>query len=259
MKKILLLPVLLCLLGFISCQKVIDVDLNDKSPGVVVEGRVIFGDTIQRVKITKTLNFDESIAYPTVNNAIVSVIDNLGNGGTYTLVSDGNYELVNYPVYEGRTYTLTVSIDGVTYVASSTCPTAVDLPVLYIAEFVFASDTFRAVLPLYTDPAGESNYYFFDLFDNNEKAEGVFVQDDQFSDGGVNTQPLFGESFEPGDEIKVDMYCIDKPVWTYFNQLSVNTNGSGAAPANPTSNFSGGCLGYFSACSRATSTVIVPG
>jgi hypothetical protein len=54
------------------------------------------------------------------------------------------------------------------------------------------------------------------------------------------------------------MANIDRPVYDYFNQLATNTNGQGATPANPVSNFSGGCLGYFSARSTDVKTVIIP-
>jgi hypothetical protein len=45
------------------------------------------------------------------------------------------------------------------------------------------------------------------------------------------------------------MRCIDKKVFDYLKQLSGldPTNGQPTTPANPTSNISGGSLGYFSA------------
>jgi hypothetical protein len=47
------------------------------------------------------------------------------------------------------------------------------------------------------------------------------------------------------------MNCVDKAVYDYLDELlQVSTNASGFAspsPANPTSNITGGALGYFSA------------
>ena len=66
----------LVLLGFSSCEKVIKVDLNDTDQKVVIEGTILRGDTVQRIRITKTQNFDESTAPPAVDNASVTVTDN---------------------------------------------------------------------------------------------------------------------------------------------------------------------------------------
>ncbi len=240
-----------------GCEKVIDVDLNSNNPQFVIEGTIVKDDTIQRVRITKTLNFDEVTSFPGVDNATLTVIDNLGNSGVFLSVGNGEYVLPNYPGIEGRTYTLSVDIEGNQFQASSTMPTFVPIDSLLVSIFPFGQDTFRTVVPARFDPAGIKNYYQFHLFDSGVYQSGVYLQDDQFSDGNYDVQPLFGESFEPGDLVTVEMFCIDKPVWSYFNQLSVNTNGSGATPANPTSNFSGGCLGYFSARTKSVKSVMI--
>lgn len=241
----------------VSCTKVIDVDLNKTDPKYVIEGTILNNTTTQKVRITRTLNFDESTAFPVVDNAVVTVTDNLGVSGTFVSVGDGYYELLGYQGIEGRTYNLTVTVDGKTFTASSTMPQLVTIDSLYYTEFVFVQDTFRSPVAAHFDPAGIQNYYQFHITRNGNKEEGVYLLDDQFTDGNLDVQPLFIDSLEIGDQLTVDMFCIDKPVWTYFNQLSVNTNGQGATPANPTSNISGGCLGYFSARTVDSKTIIV--
>lgn len=238
-----------------SCQKVIDVDLNDADPTIVVEGEVLVGDTTHRVKITRTLNFDETSAFPTVENATVTVVDNLGNAGTFTHVGGGVYELSSYPGVEGRTYTLTVVVDGKSYVASSTMPGLVPLDDLYADQVPFGADTFSFVTPERQDPAGIANYYQFRITRNNEELEGINLQTDQLYDGNVIVEPLFLDELNVGDTIRVDMYSITKPAWTYLNQLINNATGQ-STPANPVSNFSGGCLGYFSTRGSSSMTII---
>jgi hypothetical protein len=239
----------------VSCEKVIDVDLNEEDPKVVIEAKFNAGETTHRVQITRTLNFDEAGPYPTVDNATVAVTDNLGNAAVLTFVGNGFYEVTGYPVLEGRTYTLTVVVEGNTYTASSTVPTQVAIDTLAVLPIVFGPDTLNALLPLRLDPAGVRNFYQFDLYDNNERVEGIYLQDDQFTDGIVVEQPIFGGDYESGDTALVDMYCIDEPVYNYFFALSQNET---ATPANPTSNFSGGCLGYFSARTKGSASVIIP-
>lgn len=242
-------------LFIVSCEKVIDVDLNEEDPKVVIEAKFNAGETTHRVQITRTLNFDEVGPYPAVNNATVGVTDNLGNSAVMTFVGDGFYEVTGYPVIEGRTYTLTVNVDGTTYTAASTVPGLVEIDTLAVLPIVLGADTLNALLPLRYDPAGIRNFYQFDIYKNTERVEGIFLQDDQFTDGILVEQPIFGGGFDSGDTALVDMFCIDEPVYNYFFALEQNQS---ATPANPVSNFSGGCLGYFSVRTKHSASVIIP-
>ena len=99
MKSIIRLSFFFILLGFVSsCEKVIEVDINDKDPRFVIEGFVTLGETTHRVRITKSQNISASSAAPTVDNAIVVLSDDLGNSQTMALVSPGIYEATSYPV-----------------------------------------------------------------------------------------------------------------------------------------------------------------
>ena len=239
----------------VSCEKVIHVDLNKADPTIVVEGEVLVGDTTHRVKITRTLNFDESTEFPTVDNAIVTVVDNLGNAGTFTHVGNGIYELSSYPGVEGRTYTLTIVVDGKTYTASSTMPGLVQLDTLIADQVPFGADTFDFVTPERLDPAGIANYYMFRITQNGVVQEGIYLQTDQLYDGNVIQEPLFLDELAINDTIRVDMFSITKEEWTYNNQLLNNSTGQ-STPANPINNFSGGCLGYFSTRGSSSMTTI---
>jgi len=82
----------------------------------------------------------------------------------------------------------------------------------------------------------------------------IFVFDDRLSDGKYITRGLRnGEAtLNIGDSLEIRMYCIDEPVFNYFNQLDQSGSGGGAfntaaSPANPVSNISNGAYGYFSA------------
>jgi hypothetical protein len=257
MKKYYFILTLLSALCLISCEKVIDVDLNTADPKYVIEGFVTKGETVHQVKITRTLNFDESVAFPAVDNAVVVISDNAGNSETLTLASPGIYKTSSLLGVEGRTYTITVTVEGKVFTATSTLPTEVDFNGLDVIVFPFGVDTLRGLIPSRIDQAGVANYYQFDIFQNSKQIFGVNLQDDQFSDGVQNEQPIFGPDFLPGDTVRIIQYCIDKPVYKYLFSIAANT-GSTAAPANPDSNFGKSCLGYFSARTQKEQTVIIP-
>jgi len=238
-----------------SCEKVIDIDLNTSDPKVVIEAYISEGDSTQVVTITRTLNFDETVAFPSVTDAIVTVSDNQGNTASFTHFGNGVYALQNYPGIPGRTYTITVSVDGKTYTANSTMPYPVLMNEVQVSLVPFGQDTFKLIVPVYNDPGNVPNYYAFLLFKNGEKQGPFSLQDDQFTNGNTSMQPLFIDQLELGDTIRVEMFGIEKKVWQYFNQLSVNTS-NGTTPANPTSNFEGGCMGVFSALTANTKTIV---
>jgi hypothetical protein len=175
---------------------------------------------------------------------------------TMVLVGPGLYEASGYPVNSGRTYTVDVTVDTQTFSASEIMPGDVPLDTLTTFPFAFGPQSINAIIPVRTDPAGIENYYQFKLTSNGKKIPGSFIQTDQYNDGNQMMEPIFSDGTNPGDTIFVEMFGISKAVYKYFYQLQANQQG--ATPANPTSNFSGGCLGYFSVRTKDTMTVIIP-
>lgn len=257
-KPTVLGALLLLTLIFTACSKVIDVDLNSADPQYVVEGAVTKGETVHRIAITRTLNFDEVGPFPAVNNAVVTISDDAGNSEVLTLVEPGIYATANLLGVEGRIYTITVSVDGKVFTAQSTMPVQVPYTELTVFPVVFGSDTINTLIPQRVDPAGIANYYQFNTYQNGERLEGIQIQDDEFTDGQEQLQPLFLGEFETGDTAKVTMFCIDKPVFKYFFSLDASNSGNSSAPANPVSNFGKVCLGYFSARTSETHSVVIP-
>ena len=73
-----------------------------------------------------------------------------------------------------------------------------------------------------------------------------------FQDGRYVSLDLLENDIDiyPADTVKVEMQCIDKPVYTYWftlMQQSTEGPGGGVTPANPPSNITPLTLGYFSA------------
>jgi hypothetical protein len=234
---------------FVACEKVINVDLNDSAQQIVIEGNITNSGQPCEVKITKTINFDETNNFPTIDNASVTLSDNAGNSEVMQNTSQGIYKSSSIIGIPGRTYTLKVVFDSKEYTAVSTMPYQISLDSLKTDSVSFFGSTQRQITPLYTDSLGIVNFYRFKLIVNGIPDKTIFVEDDELTDGRQTSKPLFGGDIEieQGDIVQVQMMCIDKPVHLYFFSLSQTQSGDTGAPANPVSNFSGGCLGYFSA------------
>jgi uncharacterized protein DUF4249 len=249
-KWILIITVVL----FYSCTKVIPVNLNDAAPQIVIVGNVTDSAGPYTVQLSKTVNFSDPNIFPAVSGALVSITDGTTTlTDTLTETTPGTYITHTMQGVPGHTYNLYVSAAGKTYTASSTMPVPVPLDsVTFIHQTNFGKTSIFAVVN-FQDPANVANYYNFIPYINGVQfTKTLYAYDDGFVNGKYNSQELFMDStyIKIGDTIAIEMDCIDKPVYNYFNTLKNATNGNNfqsTSPANPTSNISNNALGYFSA------------
>jgi hypothetical protein len=251
---------------FSACEKVIEIDLNENNPQYVIEGEITDQMTTHRVKITKTVNFDQPNNYPAVTKAVVTISDDAGNTEILSETQPGIYETKQWAAISGRTYALTVTHEGNSFSAKSKMP---DKVLLNGAVFLsngsgFGTDTLPTftAIPQYKDPAGVKNFYRFIQYINGVEDKTILVRNDNITDGKTNVQqPLFSfESIYENDQYKLVMQNVDEAIYTYFFSLSASLGqgpGGGTTPSNPPTNIVGGALGYFSAhpVSDITTTV----
>jgi hypothetical protein len=236
-----------------SCTEVIDIDLNSSDPQILIEGSVsTTGESV--IKITESVNFDESNDFPKVRNAFVEISDNLGNSEILLESSEGIYSSTSFGGVEGRSYSLNVRIDDKTLESTSNIPNHVSFDSLIVRKgsipgFPGAqeNDSSYQVMVMYKDPAEMVNFYRFVEIVNNEITNS-YVFDDRLNNGEYVTVPLlnFSRELVPGDVLEIEMQCIDELVYEYFNSFG-NTQGGSATPANPYTNIIGSELGYFNA------------
>lgn len=246
-----------------SCEKVIDVDLKDASPIIVIEGTVTNRADSQIVRIHRSVPFGEPNDFPEVTGAIVTIFDNT-NGRLITLRErrPGFYMARNFTGRSGITYKLRVETNGEVFTASSTMPNHVNIDSLGVSVSSFLGEEQKTVQLLYTDPPGVKNYFRFHLNINGKASENIFAYDDNFTDGRMVTRELFDFDLnaKTGDTAEIEMQCIDPVIFRYWQGLDQNENRGGASttPANPVSNISNGALGYFSAHTQQKETIVIP-
>ncbi|UAB80221.1 DUF4249 domain-containing protein [Marixanthomonas sp. SCSIO 43207] len=215
MKKTLLLIV--CLGIFFSCEDVIDVDLNEGKPRLVIDAEIVKGyesnTSIARVKLSTTVPFFDS-EINLVNNATVTITDQ--NGMVYTLEnsSNGFYTYQDIDPQPNTDYTLEVIYNNETYTATEQLQPVVPL------EFVeqrndggFDGETIE-LKAFFTDPADEQNNYFFEGISSKGNVY------DTFNDKFFNGNSIFGlyvnEDIEPGDSVTFYLYGVDEQFYNYM-------------------------------------------
>ncbi len=242
---------------FVSCEKVVNVDLKNAAPGIVIEGIVDNSGNPAIVMVSKSVAFSAENIYPAVTGAAVKIADDLGNSFTLTEGPVGTYTNAALIGVSGRTYTLTVMAEGKKYTAVSIMPQQVNLDSLFQEKITISKASIIANAR-FNDPIGFGNSYQFVETVNRKRNKTIFILDDQYQDGGTITNQLIDEDIDlkAGDSVLVEMQCLDKNIYRYFKGMA-DLQGGNTVPANPDSNITNGALGYFSANTSQKLTIVI--
>lgn len=270
-RRLIYLTVLLFLC---SCERVIELDLKGVDAKYVVEGTLSDRAGDCRVLITQTKDFDQNNDFPGVQGALVYIrihgdnpASTPGDTVHLTETEPGVYEAPAFAGMSGETYTLEVALDESRFTATSTMPAKVNLDTLYVTNENYFGETWKLANLILPDPAGVENFYRCIQYINGKKSEQLFLLDDDLVDGLDFESKLYmdpglddDERIHSGDSLTVELLCIDRAVYKYWMSLDQSSRGNGSpiTPANPVSNLRGGALGYFSAHTIQSRTIVVP-
>ena len=261
-KFIFIAPILVLL--FSGCEKVIDVDLNETNPVIVIEGILTSNPDSAYVRISRTTSYFDNNPQEVVGGAIVKITDNKGH--EFELHENaGMYVSNSVLTYFDTEYTLTVDVEGTVYKSSSTIHRTVYIDSLSVV----ANDSYSVFMDGYNvnmyfhDPQEENNYYRLKTFVNGEPEdapEDFIFFDDNNTNGKFVEVRIRRKVYEAGDTVTYELQTLDKAAYEYFDAISeiIDDNSEGtASPANPNPNFSSGALGYFSAQTSNKKTIII--
>jgi hypothetical protein len=254
---------LLLVLITASCTKVIDLKLRNNTGQLVIEANITNITGSQYVKLSQNVAFTSTNSYPAVSGATVAVSDDKGNNYQFTEGPTGTYSYSPMVGIPGRTYTLSVLSNVKNYTASSTMPQVVILDSITAKNSEFNSSKHRKEITIHLqDPAGISNQYRLIMYVNGAQVKSIFAFNDSFTDGRYVNIDLRQQDIDiySGDTVTVEMQCVDKPMYTYWftlMQQQGNNPGGGVTPSNPPTNITPICLGYFSAHTTQSKTIVV--
>ncbi|PTR01222.1 uncharacterized protein DUF4249 [Mucilaginibacter yixingensis] len=244
-----------------SCQRVIDIKVKNDASLPVIEGRITNVTGIQTISISKSIDYDAANVYPPISGATVTVT-NAGKVYAFTETKPGQYTNSAIKGKSGQSYALSVKIGDNVYTSTSTMPDMVQLDSIGLTGITVGTKLVRNVSAFYRDPPNAVNRYRFLMFVNNVQVKAVFAADDYLTNGRYVNTTLYQTdiTLNPGDKVDVEMDCVDKAVYDYFFNLSHqggNSPNDSATPSNPTSNITGGALGYFSANTVQKKSLVV--
>ena len=250
---------------FISgCEKVIDVDLNEASPALVIQGNLSSDQKVAEVKLTMTTSYFDTLSPEKVTGAKVSLEDGKGQKIVLIETLKGVYATFGLKPVFNTNYKLIVETRDEIYQAESVLnpPVTIDSVTWEYDEGSSFFDAGYYLNVWFFDPASIQNYYRIQVYRNGllkRSMDDLIVFNDRYVDGNKVEISLFNDPYYLNDTVLVQLISLDKNAYDYFATLGelINNNPGSAAPSNPNTNFSNGALGYFSAWSSDTLEVII--
>lgn len=226
--------IILFLMSTYSCEDVIDVDLNNAPPKLVIDASINwFKNTVgneQSIKLTLSAPyFDQNV--PPANGAQISITNS--NNQSFDFFEEGNsgiYTTDNFIPVIDQTYTLIINYQGETYMATEKLKSVV--PFDYVEQndnggFTGEETELKAY---YTDPVDEENYYFFEFISDIPVILSLEVYEDEFTNGNQ----IFGfyteEDLETADVVTIRNYGVSERFYNFMFILLQQNSEVGGGP-----------------------------
>jgi hypothetical protein len=276
-----LLP--LSLLAFLTaCDDVIDLELPDAEPRLVVDATITDLDTVQSVKLSYSANYFSNVSTPPATGALVVITDDAGVADTLVEEGVAGLYLSANRKQAGRTYTLYVqTTDGKTFTSDpELLRPAVPIEGIeykYNPTGEFDSDSLPAggydILIFTTEPAGAGDFYRWRSYINGVEltdAEDMQFANDDFVDGnGTTTGFLINADLVPkGGHYRVEQMTISEGMYNFMfilNQQTAFVGGPFDSPPAPipsnvrcVSHPDEKVYGYFSCAGVSVAEITVP-
>lgn len=233
MKRIYIL--LLSIVTFFNCEKVVDVDVPSIAPKLIIDANfeVYFDENPvtakNHVKLTLSADyFDETI--PIVTNATVFVT-NLSNNSIINFNDvnlDGIYEPnINFIPQDNVKYELTVIYDNQTYKGTATKIKSTPLKSVVQGDATLFAGTETEVKVNFQDDVTQDNYYLFDF----TNFQFLAIEDRFFNGSDYNFSFFYQEDeITLPTTVTIKMSGITKDYFTYFRVLLDQSGQGGGGP-----------------------------
>jgi hypothetical protein len=257
-----------------GCKEKIDLNLNTSASKIVIEGSVTNELKKQKVMISRTTGFFSQGQIPRVTGATVTIDD----GQNQFLLKETDpgiyYSETAFTGVPGKTYTLTVNVNGQSFFATTSM-----IPVTQVDSIAIEKATNQLNPDMVLDPKKQwfnillycqepgymKNFYLMDAYKNGK------LMTDTITKKGFSDDMLYNGSFidgtktlqvdaNIGDSITFQLSSIDQQYYQYLRgiyETVINGSPFAGPPSNVKGNISGGAFGYFYAAAVSFGTKVV--
>ena len=238
MKNIkLFIAVIIASFAVISCEEVIDVDLDTAAPKLVIDASIKWqkgttGST-QKIKLTTSTDF-YSGTIPVATGATVAVTNiTLTTPVTYQFIEvgqTGEYICTNFTPIINNNYALSIVYKGETYTSTSQFMATPDIvKTEQILKPGFGGDDIYEIKFYFQDNGAEDNFYLVGAKNSNIVYPEYGVLSDEFTQGNLMFA-IYQDDLKKGDIID---YTIQGITLKYNNYMAKLLNIAGTDGGNP--------------------------
>lgn len=226
---------ILCLLLLnSSCEDVIEVDLNNADPKLVIEASINWQKTtpgnIQSIKLSLTAPYFDTII-PPATGATVYITDE--NNSNYHFIEDdtsGIYINTSFIPRLNKTFTLNITYNDEVYVGKETFKSVA--PFEYVEQNNnggFSGEEIE-LKAYFDDPVSETNFYFFEFRSNIPVTRSLSVYEDRYTNGNKNFGFYSEEDLKIGDKVIIRNYGVSERFYNYMFILLQQNNDANGGP-----------------------------
>lgn len=251
------------LMAMPACEDVINVDVINKTPKIVVDAFVNNKIDTQTIRLTRSIGyFDSTGSEPAISNAQVAVVDQstpLPKLFVFNYTEKGKYQFLPNPITGdtfsvGHNYALLVVVDNDTLVSFSTLnpTTTIDSIALIDVEGNGPpiNTTGKYVELIANDRKGQGDFYWIKTFRNDSFQNGIsqlnisadMGNTSNGQDGQLFIYPIryngvndFSRSYKSKERVKIEIHSINVVAFAWFS-LVVSENQNGGLFATPPAN-----------------------
>ncbi|MCB4798301.1 DUF4249 domain-containing protein [Neotamlana laminarinivorans] len=242
-------------LFFVSCEDVIDVDLQTEEPRLVIEASLDWekgtSGNEQTIYLSTSTAYFDTETNSAVTGATV-VVTNLNTGTIFNFTDENNgaYTTASFEPILGDTYYLQVNYNGETYEAIETLYSVSEINRITQSTEAGFDDELLEVNIYFDDPEAEENYYLVKYYEPGDLFPFLNTLSDEFVNG--NEVYSFFEKeddedsnetpFEAGDTVNIKVYAISEQYYNFMEILIEQYYNSGNPFASNAALIKGNCI-----------------
>lgn len=237
---------------FVSCEDVVDVDLPDTEPRLIVEGLLRVDKSQEfvdvRIKMRETSNFFDDNPATQVESPVITygvptrdglfewlafsnLTEETPGSGIYvpdvSFTSDQRIRTAQ--VEPGVSFILQLNHKGRRYYARTDYAPTVPIDNLEQGDETLFNEDDTEVIVTFTDTPDQDDYYVFDFgFGNFQAVDDQFFQGQQFQ-----FSYFYDSNLQPGNDITVSILGATEDFYNYMDLLVEQTDNNGGVFETP--------------------------
>ena len=238
-----------------SCTDVIDIEVPEAAPRLVIEASMDWikgtSGSQQSIKLSTSTPFFDNLVENPATGAIVKVINDTDSREViFTDQNNGNYVTNEFVPVMGQSYTLEILYENEIYLASETMTPVTDITsVFQTRENGFDKDALEVNIE-FNDPKDIKNFYLTKFQRRGDLLQTLFDVKDEFTDGNkmsifyekINNDDTGETEFVPGDIVDIGLNGISEQYFNYIKLLIQQSGGAGGPFSTTPAEIKGNCV-----------------